>query len=200
MKPRRFAGAAGPGTGPEARLKKIRRVVTALIRHERIESTFAKCDEARGYAERLIQIAIKNGDTHRETMDMADYWLEEKDLVHKLFKVLVPRYGPLYDKESFTAMWRLPNKLPGDGQGMSLLELKGNPWPPIQPKQRDTKFLLTNILLEEFKKDYNSQKKISQSTKEISEKTNISKQEVEEIDSNNNASDSVHNKDTDRRT
>jgi hypothetical protein len=26
-------------------------------------------------------------------MEMADYWLVEKQLVHKLFKVLVPRYS-----------------------------------------------------------------------------------------------------------
>lgn len=31
------------------------------------------------------------GDKHKHTMEMADWWLEDKSLVHKLFKVLVPR-------------------------------------------------------------------------------------------------------------
>lgn len=53
------------------------------------------------------------------------FFLQEKDLVHKLFKVLVPRYEQFYHRESITDMWRLPNKLPGDGQSMSVLELKG---------------------------------------------------------------------------
>lgn len=40
----------------------------------------------------LISDAIRYGDCHKATMEMADYWLVEKQLVHKLFKVLVPRY------------------------------------------------------------------------------------------------------------
>lgn len=41
---------------------------------------------------KLISDAIRYGDTHKHTMEMADFWLEEKQLIHKLFKVLVPRY------------------------------------------------------------------------------------------------------------
>ena len=35
----------------------------------------------------LIAEAIKYGDRHRPTMEMASFWLTEKQLVHKLFKV-----------------------------------------------------------------------------------------------------------------
>jgi len=52
-RPRRFSATYGPGGGPEARLKRMRVLVTALVRNERIEATWEKCDEARGYAERV---------------------------------------------------------------------------------------------------------------------------------------------------
>lgn len=39
--------------GPEGRLNKLRKTVTALIKHERIELNYPRADEARGYAERV---------------------------------------------------------------------------------------------------------------------------------------------------
>lgn len=54
----------------------------------------------------LISEAIRNGPQCEETMEMADWWLEEKQLVHKLFKVLVPRYQNY--PASFTTMYRAP--------------------------------------------------------------------------------------------
>lgn len=42
--------------GPEGRLRKLRKTVTALIKYERIELNYNRADEARGYAERVSQI------------------------------------------------------------------------------------------------------------------------------------------------
>lgn len=39
--------------GPEGRLMKIRKVVTALIKYERLELEHSVADESRGYAERV---------------------------------------------------------------------------------------------------------------------------------------------------
>lgn len=39
--------------GPPGRLNKLRKTVTALIKHERIELNTERADEARGYAERV---------------------------------------------------------------------------------------------------------------------------------------------------
>ena len=39
--------------GEEGRLKKMRQIVTGLIRYERVEPTYAQADEARQYAERV---------------------------------------------------------------------------------------------------------------------------------------------------
>jgi large subunit ribosomal protein L17 len=45
--------------GPEGRLNKLRKSVTALIKHERLEMNFNRADEARGYAERVRKIHRK---------------------------------------------------------------------------------------------------------------------------------------------
>lgn len=42
-----------PEGGPEARLKKLRQIVTGLIRYERVEPTYTHAEEARQYAERV---------------------------------------------------------------------------------------------------------------------------------------------------
>lgn len=52
MRPRRMAGAEGLGGGQEGRLKHLKKLVTQLIKNERIETSWARCDEARGYAEK----------------------------------------------------------------------------------------------------------------------------------------------------
>gem|GEM_PF-6024949 len=59
----------------------------------------------------LISDAIRHGDCHKETMEMADYWITEKQLVHKLFKVLVPRYQDC--PVSYTRMIKAPRHYPG---------------------------------------------------------------------------------------
>ena len=51
----------------------------------------------RQYTERLISDALLYGDKHKHTMEMATWWLnDDKGAIHKLFKVLVPRYQVLY--------------------------------------------------------------------------------------------------------
>lgn len=39
--------------GPEGRLEKLRKTVTAIVKHERIELNYNRADEARGYVERV---------------------------------------------------------------------------------------------------------------------------------------------------
>lgn len=39
--------------GPEGRHEIIRKIVTGLFKYERLELTYTKADEARGYAERV---------------------------------------------------------------------------------------------------------------------------------------------------
>ena len=162
--------------GPEGRLLKLRKTVTALVQHERIELFYNRADEARGYAERvslpnnteksmfnfnqmflkLISDAIRYGDCHKTTMEMADFWLLEKQLVHKLFKVLVPRFQN-YDV-SFTRMYRAPREYPGIFYKNAVLELRGNPYPSLVSDQSKNRNLIHNVLLDEARKDYRKQK------------------------------------------
>ncbi len=85
---------------------------------------------------------------------MADYWILEKDLLHKLFKVIVPRYenklGP------YTLVHKLPVEYPGPGYKNICMELKDNPFPPIKTPESYWNFSnsLTNILIGALKNDY----------------------------------------------
>lgn len=44
--------------GPEGRLKKIQKTLTALIKYERIELNFNRADETRGYVERVSTFRV----------------------------------------------------------------------------------------------------------------------------------------------
>ncbi|XP_072930282.1 large ribosomal subunit protein bL17m [Epargyreus clarus] len=142
--------------GPEGRLNKLRKTVTGLIKYERIEVNYNRGDEARQYAERLISEAIAHGDCHKPTMEIADYWLLEKELVHKLFKVLVPRYEQC--NTTFTRMYKAPKPQYGRYTDNSVLELRGNPYPPLVNKDVNNRQLIHNVLLDAAKYDYRQAK------------------------------------------
>ncbi|XP_026721798.1 39S ribosomal protein L17, mitochondrial [Athene cunicularia] len=104
----------------------------------------------RGYAERLIEYA-KLGDTNERAMRMANFWLTEKDLIHKLFKVLAPRFQP--HPGSYTRMLQIPNRDSLDRAKMAVIELKGNPYPPLIRPQLNTEKTLLNQLLKGYRED-----------------------------------------------
>ncbi|XP_059062775.1 large ribosomal subunit protein bL17m [Achroia grisella] len=142
--------------GPEGRIDKLRKTVTGLIKYERIELNHNRADEARQYAERLISEAIRHGDCHKPTMDIADYWLLEKELVHKLFKVLVPRYEEF--GTCYTNLLKAPRPEYTRNIEKVVLELKGNPYPALRNKQSNNKLLIQNVLLDAAKYDYRQSK------------------------------------------
>ncbi|XP_065081180.1 large ribosomal subunit protein bL17m-like [Ochlerotatus camptorhynchus] len=148
--------------GPEGRLDKLRKTVTALIKHERIELNYQRADEARGYTERLISDAIRYGNCHKPTMEMADYSLTEKQLVHKLFKVLAPRFEEYKvkkkKKKSATRMYKAPKEYPGWYRKRVVLELRGNPYPSLVQNLYQNRNLLHNVLLDEARKDFRKEK------------------------------------------
>ncbi|CAG9808607.1 unnamed protein product [Chironomus riparius] len=151
--------------GPEGRLDKLRQTVTALIKYERIELFYNRADEARGYTERLVSDALRYGDTHKPMMEMADYWLLEKQLVHKLFKVLCPRFEN--ENGSVTKMFNAPRVYPADPKRAYfkrvVLELKGNPYPTITPDSSyRNKNLIHNVLLDAAMKDFYAEKERQQ--------------------------------------
>nr|ACH44140.1 putative mitochondrial ribosomal protein L17 variant 2 [Taeniopygia guttata] len=104
----------------------------------------------RGYAERLIDYA-KRGDRDERAMRMADFWLTEKDLIHKLFKVLAPRFQT--HPGSYTRLLQIPNRDGLDRAKMAVIELKGNPLPPLVRPRRDSDKTLLNQLLKGYRQD-----------------------------------------------
>lgn len=89
-------------------------------------------------------------------METADFWLLEKQLVHKLFKVLVPRFENY--NISYTRMFRAPKDYPGPSFERSVLELRGNPYPPLYPDQSQNRNLIHNVLLDEARKEFRKEK------------------------------------------
>ncbi|XP_073703753.1 large ribosomal subunit protein bL17m [Garra rufa] len=138
------------GLGPESRINMLRNILTGLVRHERIETTRARADEVRFYAEKLIDYA-KKGDTNEKSMKMADFWLTEKDLIPKLFKVLAERFEN--QKGGYTRMARIPNRENLDRAHMAVLEYKGNPFPPLYPVKRVSELNLLNQLLKAYREE-----------------------------------------------
>ncbi|XP_005999192.1 39S ribosomal protein L17, mitochondrial [Latimeria chalumnae] len=138
------------GLGPRSRLDLLRNLLTGLVRHERIQTTRARARELQGYAEKIIDYA-KYGDTNEKAMKIANFWLTEKDLIHKLFKVLVPRFQS-YDGR-YTRMFQIPNRENLDKAKMAVIEYKGNTFPPLITQRRDSDKTLLNQLLKGYREE-----------------------------------------------
>ena len=86
-------------------------------------------------------------------MEMADYWLLDKELVPKLFEEVVPRFqnktGP------YTLVHKLPTEYPGTGAKKIVLELKENSLPKIKTQSSvDFTNSLTNVLIRAYQQSY----------------------------------------------
>jgi len=114
---------------PAHRKMLYRNLVTALFRHERIQTTVPKAKEARAVAERLITFA-KRGDLHARRQ--AARRINEPDVLQKLFAEIGPRYA---DRPGgYTRILRLgPRK--GDNAEVAILELVDG---KAKPKVKDT--------------------------------------------------------------
>ncbi|KAJ6662986.1 hypothetical protein lerEdw1_010807 [Lerista edwardsae] len=152
------------GLGPRSRLDLLRNLVTALVRHERIEAPprtrrrGALLRRALGLQQwlpmgrtRWLIDYAKRGDMDPRAMRMADFWLTEKDLLYKLFKVLAPRFQPYAG--NYTRMLQIPNRENLDRAKMAVLEYKGNPLPPLPLPHRDSEKTLVNQLLKGYRED-----------------------------------------------
>lgn len=92
-------------------------------------------------------------------MEMANFFIKEKQYIHKLFKVLVPRFQnfPL----SYTRMYKRSPEYTGHnphGRPRAVLELRGHPFPPLKPDMSMNRNLIHNVLLSQAKKEYRREK------------------------------------------
>lgn len=115
-------------------------------------------------------------------MDTANFWLLEKELVHKLFKVLVPRFEN--SSVSYTKLYNAPKPKYARVLDKAVLELKGNPYPELGNKQTNNKYFIQNVLLDAAKHEYRQAKYAEVANKigqEGSETSQINTENVEKI-------------------
>ena len=127
------------GRVTEHRLALLRNQATALLRHERIETTMPKAKELRPFVERLITIAKRgvaageaNGKAlHARRMVLAE--LVDKDVVGKLFETLAPRFA---DRPGgYIRILRVGFRR-GDSAEVAQIELLGSEYDPQAAEAR----------------------------------------------------------------
>lgn len=90
---------------------------TALLRHEKLETTEAKAKEVRGCAEKMITLG-KKGELHHRRQALS--FVTDTKVVKKLFDEIAPRYT---DRQGgYTRLTKLGLRK-GDGAMMVKLEL-----------------------------------------------------------------------------
>ncbi|HXF83189.1 MAG TPA: 50S ribosomal protein L17 [bacterium] len=95
----------------------FRDLVSALIRHGRIETTVAKAKETKKIADRMIALARRN-DVHarRQTMRL----LTDPAVVKRLFTEVAPKYAA--NRGGYTRIVRTRTRR-GDAAEMAIVEL-----------------------------------------------------------------------------
>jgi len=121
------------GRVTEHRIALLRNQATALIRHERIETTVPKAKELRPFVERLITIAKRGlaaGEGHIKGLTARRLVLvdiQDRDVVGKLFDEIAPRYESR--PGGYTRLLRIGFRR-GDGGDVAQVELVGSEYDP----------------------------------------------------------------------
>lgn len=114
------------GSGPSHEKLMLSGLAAALFREERVRTTQVKAKRLRPVAERLITWG-KEGTIHARRQALSV--IEDRDVVHKLFAEIAPRYT---DRNGgYTRILKLgPRK--GDAAPMAVIELvEGGEAPPV---------------------------------------------------------------------
>jgi large subunit ribosomal protein L17 len=131
------------GRVTEHRIALLRNQATALLRHERIETTMPKAKELRPFVERLITIAKRgvagNADSNQRALHARRLVLSEipdKDVVGKLFETLVPRFAER--PGGYIRILRVGHRR-GDSAEVAQIELVGSEWTPkaAEPAEKE---------------------------------------------------------------
>src|SRR4030042_6905124 len=78
------------GRVSEHRRALFRNQLKSLITHERIITTLPKAKELRPIAERVVTLGRRTDSVHARRL--AARWLDDRDLVHRLFTEIGPRF------------------------------------------------------------------------------------------------------------
>jgi large subunit ribosomal protein L17 len=121
------------GRVTEHRIAMLRNQATALIRHERIETTIPKAKELRPFVERLITIAkrgVASGDANGKALHarrLVAAELVDKAVVSKLFDEVAPRFAER--PGGYTRILRIGFRR-GDSAEVAQVELVGSEYNP----------------------------------------------------------------------
>ena len=117
----------------EHRVALLRNQATALLRHERIETTLPKAKELRPFVEKLITLAkrgVAAGDANGKALAARRLVLKEivdQDVVGKLFETLAPRFAER--PGGYTRILKVGFRR-GDSAEVAQLELVGSEYDP----------------------------------------------------------------------
>jgi large subunit ribosomal protein L17 len=129
------------GRTTEHRIALLRNQATALIRHERIETTVPKAKELRPFVERLITIAKRGlaaGDANGRLLTARRLVLEDiqdRTVVGKLFDDIAPRFEARAG--GYTRLLRIGFRR-GDGADVAQVELVGSEYDPKAKTEGET--------------------------------------------------------------
>jgi large subunit ribosomal protein L17 len=127
------------GRVTEHRIALLRNQATALLRHERIETTMPKAKELRPFVERLITIAkrgVAAGDANGRALAARRLVLQDivdKDVVGKLFDTIAPRFAERAG--GYTRILRVGYRR-GDSAEVAQLELVGSEYNPKAAEEK----------------------------------------------------------------
>jgi len=127
------------GRVSEHRTALLRNQTTALIRHERSETTMPKAKELRPFVERLITIAkrgVASGDANGKSLHarrMVAAELQDRDVVSKLFETIAPRYAER--PGGYTRILRVGFRR-GDSAEVAQVELIGSEYNPKSAEEK----------------------------------------------------------------
>ncbi|OGQ13930.1 MAG: 50S ribosomal protein L17 [Deltaproteobacteria bacterium RIFCSPHIGHO2_02_FULL_40_11] len=116
------------GANPSHRKAKLRNLLTALLKHERIQTTQTKAKQLKRFADPIISLG-KRADLHAKRLVRQTVF--ERDAFQKLFEV----YGPRFKNRNggFTRIYHLGNRK-GDGAALSLIEILPDPSKEKEPR------------------------------------------------------------------
>jgi large subunit ribosomal protein L17 len=106
---------------PSHRRMLLRNLATALLEHERIETTLAKAKELQPFVEKLISQATEgwNLNSFRRVLAV----VTQKKVAFKLFKEIGPRYQGR--PGGYTRIFKLAKVRQGDAAPMAVISLLG---------------------------------------------------------------------------
>ena len=115
MRHRKHSGRLGLASAPRKAL--LRNLVEALLEHEKVRTTQARAAEVRRYAEKMITLARDGSQASRRR---AFAFLRHKEIVHKLFEEIGPRFA---DRPGGYLRVVKAGPRMGDGAMMAIVEM-----------------------------------------------------------------------------